>query len=74
MTCVHVCPYVPSLPVELDAIEEEFHRVKLCSVSSADEAMLEEVVKEVMQEAHGAADLAESRDILLSADEDIVEG
>ena len=61
-------------PLELDTIEEEFHRVKLCSVSSIDEAVLEEVVQEVVQEAQGAADLAESKDIVLSADEDIVEG
>ncbi len=71
---MYVPTYVPSPSVELDAIEEEFHRVKLCSVSSADEAMLEEVVQEVVQEAHGAADLAEGRDIVLSADEGIVEG
>ena len=44
------------------------------SVSSADEAMLEEVVQEVLQESHSAAELAESKEIVLSADEDIVEG
>ena len=65
-------PYVSIL--ELDVIEEEFHRVKLRSVSSADEAMLEEVVQEVLQESHSAAELAESKEIVLSADEDIVEG
>ena len=70
-TSIRVCTHPP---LELDTIEEEFHPVKLCSVSSMDEAVLEEMVQEVMQEAQGAADLAESKDIVLSADEDIVEG
>lgn len=61
-------------PLELDAIEEEFHRVKLRSVSSMDEAMLEEVVQEVLKETHSAVELVESKDMVLSADEDIVEG
>lgn len=65
---------MPTPPLELDAIEEEFHRVKLCSVSSVDESVLEEVVQEVLQETLSSGELVEGRDILLSADEDIVEG
>ena len=54
-TSIRVCTHPH---VDLDTIEEDFHRVKLCSVSSIDEAVLEEVVQEVVQEAQGAADLA----------------